>query len=432
MQSYLTLLRDNRNYRNLWLGAVISQLGDWFNLIASASLIADLTDAGTAISYLFLARFLPLFLFSPLAGVLADRLDRRLILVGTNLLRALTVLGFLLIDNPSQIWLFYLLTLTQFALSALFTPARTAVIANIVRHEDLVTANALDSFTWSTMLAVGSLLGGIAASQFGIGAAFAIDALTFLLAAWFTARVHLPAVLAEERAAASRGGWFDFLDGLTYLRGQPYILILSLVKAGGSLVWGAINVLEVNYAEHIFPLRGGGEATLGIIYAITGLGTGFGPLLLRRWLGDAAGRLRWAITFGFWVLALGILGLSAAPTLPSFGLATLIRTVGSGTIWVFSAALLQMVVPDRVRGRVFAFEFALLTLTQSISIFWAGYAQDTLGWTIREVTASSGVAGLAVGLLWTVFHFYTLRRPLRVTADVASGSVPPEPPPPLA
>jgi MFS family permease len=427
MQSYLTLLRENRNYRNLWLGAVISQLGDWFNLIASASLIADLTDAGTAISYLFLARFLPLFLFSPLAGVLADRFDRRQIMIWNNLLRALTVMGFLLIRDPSQIWLFYLLTITQFALSAIFTPARTAVIANIVRREELVTANALDSFTWSTMLAVGSLLGGIAASVFGIAVAFVIDALTFVLAGWFVARIELPPVLAEERAAGSRGGWFDFVDGLRYLRGQPYILILSLVKAGGSLVWGAINVLEVNFAEQIFPLRGGGETTLGIIYAITGLGTGFGPLLLRQWLGDAAGRLRWAITIGFWVLALGILGLSAAPTLPAFGLATLIRTVGSGTIWVFSAALLQMIVPDRVRGRVFAFEFALLTLTQSISIFWAGYAQDSLGWTIREVTASSGVAGLIVGLLWTGFHLYTLRRPLRVTSDPAS--VPPEPPP---
>ena len=427
MQTYLTLLRENQNYRNLWLGAVISQLGDWFNLIASASLIADLTDAGTAISYLFLARFLPLFLFSPLAGVLADRFDRRYLMIGTNLLRALAVLGFLLVREPSQIWLFYLLTITQFALSAIFTPARTAVIANIVPREDLVTANALDSFTWSTMLAVGSLLGGVAASLFGIGAAFALDALTFLLAAWFTARVEIPADLAEDRATVSRGGWLDFLDGLQYLRGQPFILGLSLAKAGGSLVWGAINVLEVNYAEEIFPLGGGGETTLGIVYALTGLGTGFGPLLLRRWLGDAAARLRWAITVGFWVLALGILGLSAAPTLPWFGFATLVRTVGSGTIWVFSAALLQMMVPDRVRGRVFAFEFALLTLTQSISIFWAGFAQDGLEWSVRAVTASSGIAGLAIGLLWTTFHLYTLRRPLRVATEIATARR--EPPP---
>src|SRR5690606_27182551 len=101
MNEYLTLLRENPNYRNLWLAYVASQLGDWFNLIASASLIADLTTTGTAISYLFLARFLPLFFFSPFAGVLADRFDRRHIIVATDLLRALVVLGFLLIRDPS-------------------------------------------------------------------------------------------------------------------------------------------------------------------------------------------------------------------------------------------------------------------------------------------------------------------------------------------
>jgi MFS family permease len=413
MESYITLLRQNQNYRNLWLGGVISQLGDWFNLIASAALVSDLTDSGFALSYLFLARFLPLFLFSPFAGVLADRFDRRRILIASNILRAATVMGFLLVREPGHIWLLYVLTVTQFALSAVFTPARTAVLANIVAPEDLVTANALDSFTWSTMLAVGSLLGGVAASALGISAAFLIDAATFVIAAWFVSRILIPEEDIEARVAVSRGGWLDFLDGLRYLRGEPYIFVISLVKAGGSLVWGAINVLEVNFAEQIFPLGGDGSTTLGIIYAITGLGTGFGPLLLRRWLGDAPPRLRWAITVGFWVLALGILALSAAPTLPWFGFATLVRTVGSGTVWVFSAALLQTIVPDRFRGRVFAFEFALLTLTQSISIFWAGFAQDTLGWSVRQVTASMGISGLFVASLWLVFQLWAMRRPER-------------------
>lgn len=426
MSIYVDLLRRNTNYRHLWLGAMVSQLGDWFNLIASASLIATLTDSGAAISYLFLARFLPLFFFSSFAGVLADRFNRRTILITSDLLRAVTVLGFLLVREPSQIWFFYFLTITQFALSAIFTPARTAVIANVVEPENLVTANALDSFTWSTMLAVGALLGGVATALFGTGAAFVLDAVTFLGAAWFISRIVLPERVAADRAAVSRGGWLDFLDGLRYLRGEPFILAISLVKGGGSLVWGAINVLEVNFAEQIFPLGGSGSTTLGIVYALTGLGTGFGPLLLRRWLGDAPGRLRGAIAVGFWVLSLGILALGAAPTLPWFGLATLLRTVGSGTVWVFSAALLQMVVPDRFRGRVFAFEFALLTLTQSISIYWAGYAQDSLNWSVRQVTTGMGILGLAVSLLWLLFHLKTMARPIRPAP--VSGSPPPSDP----
>jgi MFS family permease len=295
------------------------------------------------------------------------------------------------------------------------------VLANIVRREELVTANALNAFTWSTMLAVGSLLGGIATGLFGRSAAFAIDALTFLAAGWLTALVVLPPELQRARAAASRGGWLDFLDGLRYLRSEPYILALSLTKAAGSLVWGAINVLEVSFAEDVLrgdglarALRaaGGSALVLGLIYAVSGLGTGFGPLLLRRWLGDATPRLRWAIMASFWTFALGILGLAVAPTLAWFSLATLVRTIGSGTLWVFSAAILQMVVPDRVRGRVFAFEFAVLTLTQSLSITWAGLAQDTLGWSVRRVTASAGLLGLVVALAWLLFHLRTYRRPL--------------------
>jgi MFS family permease len=124
MEEYLALLRRNPNFRNLWLGSVISQFGDWFNVIAAAELIARLTDSGVALSYLFLARFLPLFLFSPVAGVLADRFDRKRIMVLSDVLRGVTVLGFLVVREPGDVWVFYLLTVLQFSLSALFTPAR--------------------------------------------------------------------------------------------------------------------------------------------------------------------------------------------------------------------------------------------------------------------------------------------------------------------
>lgn len=414
MSEYVVLLRSNKDYRLLWLGSVVSQLGDWFNLIASATLVANLSGTGTAISYLFLARFLPLFLFSPLAGVLADRYERRHIMIASDLLRGATVLSFLLVREPGQVWLLYVLTFLQFALSAIFTPARSAVLANVVRREELVPANALDSLTWSTMLAFGALLGGIVAATLGLTPAFILDALTFVLSAWLISRIAGP--IRAEQTAASQGGFFEFLDGLRYLRKHSFILGVSLVKAGGALAWGAINVLEITYATDIFSLEfsaGGASfaasidsstAVLGLIYAVSGLGTGLGPLVLRRWLGDAPVRQRWAISLGFGLLTLGLLLLSVAPTLGFFSLATLIRTIGSGTIWVFSAAMLQMAVPDRFRGRVFAFEFAALTLTQSISTFWAGYAQDALGLTVRQVSLSMALVAVLVGLVWLIFN----------------------------
>jgi predicted MFS family arabinose efflux permease len=115
--------------------------------------------------------------------------------------------------------------------------------------------------------------------------------------------------------------------------------------------------------------------------------------------------------------------LSIAPTLGIFGLGTLIRTVGSGTIWVFSAALLQMIVPDRYRGRVFAFEFAALTLTQSISIFWAGYAQDVIGLDVRQVTFTMAIVASLMGVLWLIFHLKYLSEPMPNNASLNQSKI---------
>jgi len=423
MTEYIDLLRRNQNFRYLWWGNVVSLLGDWFNLIASAALVTELTNSGVAISYLFLVRFLPQFLFSPLAGVIADRYDRRKIMIVADLLRAVTVLGFLLIRSADQLWLFYLLTATQFMLSAMFVPARAAALANVVAQKDLVTANALDSFTWSTMLALGSFLGGVIAALFGNQTAFVMDALTFILSAWLIGRIVMPK-REKISASSSAGGWLEFVGGMRYLWLYPFLLVISLVKAAGSFVWGAINVLEITYADHVYPLsnvaffskwlsiENGGTATLGLIYVAAGLGTGLGPLLMRRLLGDATKRLMVGITIGFFLTAGGILLLGFVTSLRAFLGATFVRTFGTGTIWVFSAVLLQIMVPDEVKGRVFGFEFAALTLTESLSVLAAGYAQDAFAWSLIRITFTFGWVGVAVFILWVVF-FLSSRKKLQ-------------------
>jgi len=177
----------------------------------------------------------------------------------------------------------------------------------------------------------------------------------------------------------------------------------------------------VSFANQVYPLSGtalarwlsienGGTATLGLIYVASGLGTGLGPLLMRRWLGDSTKRLVAGISIGFFLTATGILSLGLVTTLPAFLGATFMRTFGTGTIWVFSAVLLQIMVPDKVKGRVFGFEFAALTLTESLSVLAAGYTQDIFAWSLVRVSVAFGWLGVIVLILWMAFFLAARKR----------------------
>ena len=134
--SYKELIRGNRNFRNLWLGQIISLMGDWFNLIATAILTANLTGSGLAVGGLFVVRSLAQFLSSPLGGVLADRFNRKKILILADILRFFIVLGFLFIKDASQIWLLYTLTALQLGISGIFFPTKNAILPDVVSEVD--------------------------------------------------------------------------------------------------------------------------------------------------------------------------------------------------------------------------------------------------------------------------------------------------------
>lgn len=444
MREYIELLRRYPDYRNLWSARVVSNLGDWFNLLASAQLIASLTHSGTAVSLLFLARYLPLFFATPWAGVLADKLNRRNILIAADLLRAVTVLCFIFVREPGQVWLFYLLTALQFALSALYNPAHAALLAHTVPADKLVAANTLDSATWSTMLAVGALLGGIATALFGVQMAFVIDSVSFVAAALLLLRiapaagrqiarakggaasaaepvvepVALVAVAADNAppldlvatAAESEGTWRSFLSGLRYLRLRPVLLGVALVKGGGSLVYGAVNVLEIALANNRFPINGTGTLTLGLIYAVIGVGTGVGPILFRRVAGDAHSTLLRAIGIGFTCMTLGVLAMALAGTLPGALGGVALRAFGVGICWVFSQSLLLSWVEDAYRGRVLAFQWTVFTATEVVSTIFAGFAVDALGLSVQQALLVMGLTGVVVSAAWVIFEAQVRRR----------------------
>jgi MFS family permease len=377
---YLDLVRRNANFRWLWLGQIVSLLGDWFNLIASASLIAELTGSGAAVGALFVVRMLAPFLVSPIAGVVADRYHRKYVLIAADLVRAVAVLGFLLVRRPDQVWLLYALTAAQLGVSGFFFPTRNAILPDVVSARELGAANALSAATWSVMLALGAALGGLASGAWGIYPAFAIDAATFVLSALFIARLaYRPPAAAVEGADRTVGAALrEYGEGLRYLRRHADILVLSLHKAANSLlIAGGFQVVQVTIAERVFPIGEGGGISLGLMFAMAGVGTGLGPILARRFTGDRDCPLRLAIAAGYVITTAGM--LVVAP-LGNFGvvlLGMLLRAAGGGIIWVFSTQLLLQWVPNRVRGRVFSTEFAMFTLTSAAGAGVAGGLVDS-------------------------------------------------------
>jgi MFS family permease len=410
---YLELIQGNRSFRQLWYGQITSLFGDWFNLIASASLVAQLTGSGMAIGGLFVVRMLAPFLVSPLAGVAADRYSRKRLLVLTDLTRAVIVLGFLLVRTREQVWLLYALTAVQLALAGVFFPARNAILPEIVSRRELGAANALTSATWSVMLAVGAAMGGLVAGRWGVYPAFVIDSLTFFVSASFIGRVryrgdHLQPDSEWPLREASR----QYVEGLRYLERHRDVLVIALHKPAMMLfVSGAFDVLQVSIAKDVFVIGQGGGTSLGLMYAVVGVGSGIAPILVRRLTGDRDLLLRMALAVAYVVMAVGLL---VASSLTSFGvvlLGAVLRAVGGGMIWVFSTQLLLQLVPNRVRGRVFSTEFALMTLSMAVSAATAGWALDHTSVGISGMLQGLAALILIPGSLWGTWVAAQVLRP---------------------
>src|SRR5262245_34212210 len=164
---YIQVLRGNRDFRHLFIGQLVSQTGDWFNSVALFTLLLKLTGSGEAVGYLLIIKLLPSFFIVPIAGVVADRFNRKTIMIVANIARGFLVLGFLLIRTPDQVWMVYVLAGIEIGIATFFDPAKSAAIPNIVSREELVAANALSSASWSVTLALGAAAGGAVTDAFG-------------------------------------------------------------------------------------------------------------------------------------------------------------------------------------------------------------------------------------------------------------------------
>ena len=400
---YLELISRNGNFRNFWLGQVVSLMGDWFNLIASAALIAQLTGSGLAVGGLVVVRMLAQFFMGPIGGLLADRYNRKTLLILTDVLRAMVVPGFLLVDGPGEVWLLYVLTAIQLGLSGIFNPTKDAILPDITTRAELGTANALNASTWSTMLALGAALGGLVAGEWGLRPAFVIDSVSFLVSAVLISRVRYVSTLPPQQPMKIATVFKGYFSGLEYLRGHPGIFLIAVQKASQALAVSSVyQIIQVELSSKHFIMGDGGSTSLGLMYAAVGVGTGVSPIVARRFTGDNERRLRVAIAWGYVITAVGLL---VAATMASFNVilfATFLRGFGVAMCWVFSTTLLLQKLPNEVRGRVFGTEYAIFTLMNAIGAPIGGWVIDSVPNAIPKLLLGMTALLLLLGLFWVL------------------------------
>jgi len=380
-------LRNARFYR-LWAGQGISFVGDAISMVALVVLVVEITGSASAVGGVLVARLLPT-LASPFAGVIADRFDRRIILVTSDLARAVLVLGLVFTRDLATIYV--LVFLTGLA-RTFFNPTIRAAFPSVVGEGDLTRANALMSTTFSVSETLGPVLGGLLVAAVGVEAAFVLDAGTYLISAAFLSRIPLPRAQREE----SEGFGAELRAGLGYLAGARVPLALVLGAFLTMLTVNATVPAEVFLAKETF---GAGDAGYGLLVGLWGGGMILGSALIAA-LGERISLMPWYLFSVFAsALALAATGLSPAFVL-ALG-ALVVAGFANGIDDVATNTILQKRVPDAFLGRVFAVKFLGYGVGEALAFPVGGLVVDAIGprSTYLYAGVATAVAGSVIALL---------------------------------
>lgn len=410
LASYWRLVRSNRNFRRLWSAQIVSELGDWFYVLAIYSLLLQFTGKAESVALALVFQVLPQTFVGPLSGIINDRTSRKRVMITADLGRSVIVFAMLLVRSKAMVWLVWPLLLCETLGAAFFEPARSSVIPNVVEKSELTIANTLASTTWSFNLMVGTALGGVAGVLLGRDAVFVLNALSFIGSA-----LLIRGMTFEEPHLASAApltwrdavNYTDMVEGMRYIRANRRVLVTVFAKMGIGIVgtaWVLFPIMgrSTFRVEHFFGVTDR-TAMLGmsVLMAARGLGALIGPLFSAPWAGTNQWRLRLGILFGFVAMGVGYFAISIAPGLGWACLVIIFAHLGGSSVWVFSTTLLQLNTEDAYRGRVFSAELGLCMLSIAICAAIAGRALDA-GVSPRAVAAGTGIAMILPTLAWAL------------------------------
>lgn len=397
---FFELLRVNPLFRKYWCANAVSMLGEWFNTVALFVLIERLTNSALAIGAVFVLRMFALAVPQVFTGVLADRYSRKWLMVTANVASAILVLALFMVDDVGDVWLIYAVAGGLMALHAVYVPAENAALPNLVRENELLTANALNSATWSASLAIGASIGGLVVAKWGVEVAFVIDSATFLVAAIMLSTLTIPQKKIEPKSGSFwRNALGDVGQGWRIIRSRPEVGRIITAKAlwscfGGGLVY----MLVLIGANGEF---GDVAAGIGILFAARGVGTGIGPVLARYVFSE---RSWWPYLLGILVstCGLGYLIVGLFEWGAWITILIIFAHAASGANWVLSTVLLQERSEDEWRGRMFATDFLLMTSVNGFSTMAASLLLEYTEVGLRNAMVLFATLQIFSGLLWII------------------------------
>jgi MFS family permease len=389
----VSVLTHNRDFRHLFLAELVVFGGDWFALIPLVTLLQRLTGSGLPGALALAADTAVNALVLPYAGTLADRLDRKKIMVTANL-AAIAAVGLLFaVRSASLAWLGPVAIGLAAAAKACYSPSASSALPNVVDPVDLPAANALGGSAWGTMLVVGASLGGIVSARYSPYTCFVITIVCLTVAAGLVWGIRRPMQTGRDATVEPPRTGTAIREALRYIRHEPRVLSLVTVKSAVGLGNGVLGAFPL-LATVVFPA---GPLGTGLLFAARGLGALLGPLLTRRALNHRSWLLPGlALLMGIYGLA--YLGVAVSPW---FGLAlalVCLAHIAGGGNWVMSAYALQVEVPDALRGRVIATDLMLATLAVSASLLVVGVLVDHVG--ARVLIGACGATTLLYSVGW--------------------------------
>lgn len=383
----------HRNYLLLWIGTLVSNSGDWMDQIALNWLVYQLSGSAVQLAFLNLARLSPIFVFTLVGGVVADRWERRKLLFATQFVAMVLalVLATLTITGLVQIWMVILIAVGRGVVLSFNQPARQSLISELVPREDLKNAIALNSATLNLTRVLGPTVGGLLIATVGVAGAFYLNAASFVAVLYALALMRFP----DRAPRPAKGSMLaDLGSGLAYLNGRPTLRALVLLALVPMVLGMPYQTMLTIFASDVLRVGGGG---LGLLTACSGIGAVTGAM----WVAANAHRVRLGrlMFIGLVLFGSALVIFAVSPWFLVSVVALLGVGAGQQVYMASNNALIQTNVDEEFRGRIVSTVFLNRSMVPLGTVL-AGFGTQLVGVQATSAAMAAGLLFLAISIAW--------------------------------